>query len=327
MLKALASKHFVRVQDARGQTSHFTLTTYRQLSQPRPGVGLDAEHASPAADAQSTQNESSASTAQGDETLEGVRQQAYEQGLNDGRQQAQSEQETLVQQANEHAQAQEAAQTSALLNQIQSAIQGLHEDASMRYEPLKRLAVHLAEQLVLAELSLSSTAIQSLIERCVDALDQPTAPHIMVELHPDDLSLLQSTLGEQAPTNWRLLSNAELLPGSVQVSANDAMVRDLIEHRLEALARDLLLKPQEWKSQTAFSPERLQMRQRNAPVQDVISKEPTPAQGPEAGTEPAPAYAFELTRQDLDLNEPPMKASPPSSESPTNPDEDTPHDH
>ena len=75
MLKALASKHFVRIQDARGQTSHFTLTTYRQLSQHGPGVGLDAAHASPAADDESNPNEASASTAQGDEAFEQVRQQ------------------------------------------------------------------------------------------------------------------------------------------------------------------------------------------------------------------------------------------------------------
>ena len=57
MLKALASKHFVRVQDERGQTSHFTLTTYRQLS--NPPVQADPNDPSSALDRKSTRLNSS----------------------------------------------------------------------------------------------------------------------------------------------------------------------------------------------------------------------------------------------------------------------------
>ena len=84
MLKTLASKHFVRVQDARGQTSHFTLTTYRHLTQPSGGGATltSQPHAGHPSDAMSESGH--ASDTPEDESLEAVRQQAYEQGLQDG---------------------------------------------------------------------------------------------------------------------------------------------------------------------------------------------------------------------------------------------------
>ena len=305
MLKTLASKHFVRVQDARGQTSHFTLTTYRHLTQPSGGGATltSQPHAGHSSDVMSESGHASDSPE--DESLEAVRQQAYEQGLQDGRRQAQSEHVAQAQAHHDQAQIQVNEQVLALLGQIQTALQGFQEDGSTRYEPLKRLALHLAEQLVLSELSLSSAAIEGLVRRCVQALDQPSASEVLVELHPGDLTLLQSAMPQDETPPWRLQANPDLTPGSVQVSANDAMVQDLIEHRLQALAQDLLEDPKRWQAQSSFSPQGLQMRQNQALVQDVQSKASTRASPMESSaTQQAPAFPFPLSREDLELSGP-----------------------
>jgi hypothetical protein len=79
--------------------------------------------------------------------------------------------------------------------------------------------------------------------------------------------------GEQMPT-WRMVSDSHLLPGSVRVRADDAVVSDLIEHRLEGLATVLLQNTKPWQAQTAFQPERLSARRGKAEtVEDALPRE------------------------------------------------------
>ena len=102
MLRALASKHFVRVQDERGQTSHFTLTTYRQLSNPPVQTDPNAPSSDHVHGVDLTEGHHEGTGLPGDEALEVMRQQAYEQGLNDGRQQAQAEHLAQSEKSEEH---------------------------------------------------------------------------------------------------------------------------------------------------------------------------------------------------------------------------------
>ena len=195
--------------------------------------------------------------------MEEVRAQAFAEGLAQGlaqgqeqanQTQAANEQEALAAQANE--------QTQALLQAIHDKVDSLVEDSSQLKEPLKRLALHVAEQLVLAELSLSPQAVEHLIERCMDTLDASDPSAMVVELNPQDLALLntqQRADGQPKPA-WRLQADPLLLPGSVRVRADDAVVNDLIENRLESLAHSLLQDPRSWQEQSAFSPSKLASR-------------------------------------------------------------------
>ena len=196
-------------------------------------------------------------------TPDEIHAQAFAQGLAQGLEQGQqlarqaqviSEQEQLA--------AQSAAQTMAVLEEIEKQVALLVEDPSQLQEPLKRLALHLAEQLVLSELSLSPQSIERLIDRCIDTLDVTDSAALVVELNPDDLALLhnQPRPEGQAKPAWRLQSDSLLLPGSVRVRADDAVVSDLIENRLESLAQSLLKDNQQWQPQSAFSPSRLASR-------------------------------------------------------------------
>ncbi len=214
--------------------------------------------------------------------VEVIRAQAFAEGLAQGLEQAQ--QQAQQQQAvsdQEALAAQATARAQALLQEIDHKVEALIEEPSQLQEPLKRLALHLAEQLVLAELSLSPQAVANLIERCMDTLDASDTASVVVEMNPQDMAMLQSLQrAEGAPKPaWRLQADSALLPGSVRVRADDAVVSDLIENRLESLAQSLLKDPTSWKAQSAFAPSKLASRlaaQRGSAqtVEDAQTKAP-----------------------------------------------------
>ena len=209
------------------------------------------------------------------ELIESIKQEAYARGLAAGQQELAAFQDE-AEKARAQAEAVEFETTQTLLISIEKAILQLKEDPDQRHEPLKRLAMHLAEQLVLVELSVSPNSVHALIERCIETLDITATASVVVELNPNDMALLQTrTLdpGEEKNT-WRLQADPTLLPGSIRVRAEDAVVTDLVEHRLESLAQSLLSEPKRWQAQTAFQPERLNARrgQANA-VEDALPRE------------------------------------------------------
>ena len=217
-----------------------------------------------------------------EDDIEQARLQAYEQGKQHG-----------LREAGEQARA-EAASWQASAGQrlavLERSVQELLQSPERLHEPLKRLALHLAEQLVIGELSVSPQAIDRLVRRCVEELDAPRGVPVLIELHPDDLAPMQEVLrgmgpeaaestegGKNLPA-WTLQGNAALLPGSVRASANDAVVSDLIEHRLDALARQLLVSPAQVRQQSALRGDRLAARR--ADVSQVLDAQPRMAEAP-----------------------------------------------
>lgn len=215
--------------------------------------------------------------------LEAERQQAFEEGRQQGLREASEELAAQSQAWRE--------QAASRLAALEQGVRELMETPDQLHEPLKRLALHLAEQLVIGELTVSPQAIERLVRRCVDELDAQRGVPVRVELHPDDLGPLQELLnslsadtGEAAsgkPQPWLLQANASVLPGSVRASANDAMVFDLVEHRLEALAAQLLRVPSAARQQSAFKPDRLAARK--AEVSQVLDAQPRMAEPARGG--------------------------------------------
>jgi len=209
------------------------------------------------------------------EAIEKIKKDAYDRGVADGKK---LQQETAAKEA-EQKEAETltalAEKANQLLVNIEQGVVALQENPALWNEPLKRLALHLAEQLTLAELSISASGIQNMIDRCIETLDVQTASSVVVELNPSDLALLQShkaVPGEKTHP-WRLVADIHLLPGSVRVRADDAVVSDLIEHRLETLAQALLQDTKPWQAQTAFQPERLSARRGKAEtVEDALPR-------------------------------------------------------
>jgi flagellar biosynthesis/type III secretory pathway protein FliH len=210
------------------------------------------------------------------ESLEKFKQEAFERGVAEGRRQQQEAELEKATQNEADSLAALADKANQLLVNIEQAVLASKESPAEWNEPLKRLALHLAEQLTLTELSISANGIQNLIDRCIETLDVQSAASVVVEINPTDMALLQNhkaAPGEQKHS-WRLVADSHLLPGSVRVRADDAVVSDLIEHRLETLAQALLQNTKPWQAQTAFQPERLSARRGKAEtVEDALPRD------------------------------------------------------
>ena len=288
----LQNAGFVQENYLRPKSTHFALwTVEEQLAAGKiadAGDGLSAADAAKHGDGQAMgDSEASLETDTGQdplaslsgldaESLEKIKQDAFERGVAEGKrlqqesaleEAAQNEAETLTALADK---------ANQLLVNIEQGVMALQESPADWNEPLKRLALHLAEQLTLTELSISSSGIQNLIDRCIETLDVQSVSSVVVELNPSDMALLQNhkaAPGEQTHA-WRLVADAHLLPGSVRVRADDAVVSDLIENRLETLAQALLQNTKPWQAQTAFQPERLSARRGKAEtVEDALPRD------------------------------------------------------
>lgn len=248
----------------------------RSALQGLPGPSADA----PAAEVQDlapTEPDVSA------EALKAAQDAAYAEGLAEG--------ERRVREAWDADKQARQGGAQSLLLALDEAVRGVIQSPAQIHEPLKRLALHLAEQLVLAELTVSPQAIERLVRRAVDELAAPRQAPVLVELNPADLAMLKTgtavadALAADRP--WQLQSNDAMLPGSVKVSANDGVLVDLIENRLEALARGLLLEPSRAMAQSAFTPSRMASRQASEqPVVDAQARMAPAWRG--AASEPEP---------------------------------------
>ena len=103
------------------------------------------------------------------------------------------------------------------------------------FEPLKRLSLHIAKELVRGELSISDDAIQRLIRGALEEMDQKGPAVLAIELNPLDLHMICSNLSQDlAHLDFR--QNDNLSPGSVVLKLHNGAVEDLLEHRFEVLA-------------------------------------------------------------------------------------------
>ncbi len=173
-----------------------------------------------------------------------------------------------------------------LLEALSRALQPLllPDDASTRFEPLKRLALHLAMELVRTELSVSPQVVERLVQRSLQALQAGDQSPLVVELHPQDLALLKplmqdpnSGLAADAPllqrVQWK--EDAELTRGSVRARSDVSTVEDLIQHRLASIMQDLRIQAGQWQRdeaalQAALAP------QAERPESAVEPSDPTP---------------------------------------------------
>jgi flagellar biosynthesis/type III secretory pathway protein FliH len=222
--------------------------------------------------------------------------EAYQRGLQEGlaqaKLQAQNELEAALAQAHanakteldnalenlRHSLEQRTEQDVGLLREVTQRLEACVENSAQFFEPLKRLAVHIAEQLVLAELNVSGSAIERLVQRCLDELNLHGTQSISVELNPQDKARLEDMAGDLLK-QIQLLAVAGLQPGSVRVIVNDTQVEDLVQHRLEALAHALLGQPEPWREKSPFFKQPLS--QRDSDVQDAVQPRALPDPGAE----------------------------------------------
>jgi len=158
--------------------------------------------------------------------------QGHAKGLEEGRAKALAEVEA------------ERARESELIRHLAIELRALSEDPDRFFEPLRRLALHIAEQLVRGELLVAPQAITQIVRQALAALDPAPGDPVVVSLHPDDLAMLQgaspSFLEQEG---LKLQADSQLHRGSVRLQLDDTVLEDLVEHRLQALVERLLVHP------------------------------------------------------------------------------------
>ncbi|MDG2365244.1 MAG: FliH/SctL family protein [Methylococcaceae bacterium] len=124
------------------------------------------------------------------------------------------------------------AELSSLLTNLQGTIQNYYEE---QQEPLLKLSTHIARQLVRAELTLSTTAIESLITASLEFFSSTEG--LKVFLNPIDKELLEKH--NPLPEEYLILADEELFPGSVRISNAERHTEDLIVDRLSEITEQI----------------------------------------------------------------------------------------
>jgi flagellar biosynthesis/type III secretory pathway protein FliH len=178
--------------------------------------------------------------------------EGLEQGLAQGKELGEKETRDAV--------AEEMASQRLVFENVAHELSALIQDPQKFFAPLKRLAMHIAEQVVVGELQTSSKAIERLVQRCLDELDHPVQGAVVLELNPEDKDLLQAQAGDFTQ-GMRLEAVHDMPRGSVRVFANDTVVEDLVDHRLEGLARALLVDVSEWREKSPLAQRILEVQE------------------------------------------------------------------
>lgn len=140
-----------------------------------------------------------------------------------------------------------------ILESVIEQVNALHTEAEKGAEWMARVAMHVAEQVVRAELSVPEEVIKNIIRGCIDYLDKPQAK-LLVEINSEDYCALQEE-GDEFIRGLQFQDNPSLSSGSVVVRANETIVEDLIENRLISIADQLLRDKQKFiKDSTLISP-------------------------------------------------------------------------
>ncbi len=166
------------------------------------------------------------------EALAAAEARGHARGLEEGRAQALAEVEA------------ERAREAELIRHLAIELRALSEDPDRFFEPLRRLALHIAEQLVRGELQASPQSITQIVRQALAALDPAPGDPLLVCLHPEDAALLQSSSPSfLAVDGLKVQPDPQLHRGSVRLRLDDTVLEDLVEHRLQALVDRLLVHP------------------------------------------------------------------------------------
>mgnify|MGYP003704518425 FL=1 len=109
-------------------------------------------------------------------------------------------------------------------------------DSAGFFAPLKKLALHIAQQLVRGELQSSGAAVSRLIDRCLEVAGDRKP--LAIRLHPKDSAMFRKLHGDDS-SGLPLEEDASFVPGSVRVVFDDGWIEDMMSDRVDEIARAL----------------------------------------------------------------------------------------
>lgn len=161
-----------------------------------------------------------------------AQQQGYVQGLKDGMTKALFDLES------------ERNKDKEIISTLVAELQNILQDSFGQFEPLRKLALHIAEQLVRTELSISGNSIDRLVQACIKEINAQEK-YITLSANSADIERIKPFLKDSGSEILMQVDN-NLHQGSIRVRSNDTIIEDLIENRLGGLAKILISNPEEW---------------------------------------------------------------------------------
>ena len=151
-----------------------------------------------------------------------------------------SDHETECQQIREQTKAEAEVKVDNAIQQYRELTQKIRM-ASTRvsefFEPVSRLSVHIAEQLVRGELTVSPVAITRLVQGCLDAIEERISKkEPILKMHPADLEMFLNGFDGE-PSGVSLVADDRLARGDVSLQMDHSVIDDLLSHRLEEIAQ------------------------------------------------------------------------------------------
>ena len=105
------------------------------------------------------------------------------------------------------------------------------------FEPVSRLSVHIAEQLVRGELTVGPVAITRLVQGCLDAIEERASKkEPILKMHPADLEMFLTGFDGE-PTGVSLVADDRLARGDVSLQMDHSVIDDLLSYRLDEIAQ------------------------------------------------------------------------------------------
>ncbi len=238
VVDTLANQSDVTLADATSNDHHETIDAEQSVEQPSIVTESSSELHSAEAESNAGLSQSEPAPSLNNEAvnqlIETAREETrveahaagYQEGLEAGLEQAKAEMQAEVD------------EKLAVIDQLVKGLQQLERDPNTLFEPMKKLAMHLAEQLVRGELTQSAQVIARLVDNCLRELAASGEKAVIVHLNPEDLEHYKP-LSAQLGDSIVLRPDALLSRGSVRASLDGSVVEDLMDRRVKGLGKSL----------------------------------------------------------------------------------------
>lgn len=147
--------------------------------------------------------------------------------------------ETQADQQFEQMQAQHKAHVDAEFTAFMTALKSDLATSQPLLQPIRDLAIALAEQIARVELSQSHDAINAVIGAVIDDLDPTDLGDIEIHVSQAWAARLKTQPLQGLTGSYPLVADENLYEGDVRVVVNNAQVEDLIADRVQQLAQQL----------------------------------------------------------------------------------------
>lgn len=173
------------------------------------------------------------------EALERIQREAYAEAFEEGRREGHA---AGFSEGRSEGLGQGQAEAAELVRRVRGLLDGLAQPAVELDDAVEQELVHLilclAQQIIRRELQSQPGEIVGVIREAV-ALLPLSARKVKVQVHPDDAAFIRETLGE-GETAWQLVDDPGVTRGGCIVNTAHSRVDATLEHRLAALAADML---------------------------------------------------------------------------------------